>query len=81
MALRLRIGDLWSKEPLDLGFAVLGAAAFRGVRADGTISIAVDGEFLWAIRVPLCVRVSRCLFKNASTTYCEFRVSNRINAS
>lgn len=81
LALRLGVGDLRSKEPLDLGFAVAEAAAVGGVLAYGTVPIAVDGNFLWAIRVPLCVRVSCCLFKSVSITYYEFLVGNRIDAS
>lgn len=56
MALRLGVGDLRSKEPLDLGFAIADAAAgVGGVLAYGTVTIAIDSDFLWAIRVPLCV--------------------------
>ena len=81
MALRLGVGDLRSKEPLDLGFAVADAAAVGGVLAYGTIPIAVDGNFLWAVRVPLCERVSCCLFESVSITYYEFLVGNRIDTS
>lgn len=55
MALRLGVGDLRPKEPLDLGFAVAEAAAVGGVLTYGTIPIAVDGNFLRAIRIPLSV--------------------------
>ena len=48
MALRLRIGHLWSKEPLDFGFAVAQAPAARGVLAYGAVPVAVDGDLLGA---------------------------------
>ena len=55
LALRLGIGHFWSKEPLDLGFAVADAAVARGVLTYRTVAIAIDRDFLWAIGVPLCV--------------------------
>lgn len=81
LALRLGVGNLRSKEPLDLGFAVAEAAAVGGVLTYGTVPIAVDGDLLRAVRVPLCVSVSCCLFKSVLITYYEFLIGNRIDAS
>ena len=81
LALRLGIGHFWSKEPLDLGFAVADAAVARGVLTYRAVSIAIDSNFLWAIGVPLCVRVSYCPFKSIFIAYGEFLGRNRIDTS
>ena len=81
MALRLGVGDLRSKEPLDLRFTVAEAATAGAILAYGTIPIAVDGDFLWAIRVPLCDRVSCYIFKSVSIKYYELLIGDRIDAS
>ena len=55
MALRLGVGDLRSKEPFDLGLAVAETEVFGVVLAYRTIPVAVEGGFLWAIRIELYV--------------------------
>ena len=81
LALRLGVGDLRSKEPLDLGFTVAEAATTGGILAYGTVPIAVDCDFLWAIRVPLCERLSCWPIQECKITYYELLVGNRIDAS
>lgn len=53
LALRLGIGDLWSKEPLNFGFAVADAAAAFDDAGEllnyGAVPITVDSDLLWAI--------------------------------
>ena len=81
LALRLGVGDFGSKEPLDLGFAIADAAAAGGVFAYGTVTIAIEGDFLRAIRVPLFVLVSDCRFRSMFATYYEFLIGHRIDTS